>query len=45
MHMVSSEMRGRLFLLDLSGDRVVSLNSDGSDRKVCTPGAQLTSAK
>jgi DNA-binding beta-propeller fold protein YncE len=25
---------GRLFLLDLSGDRVVSLNPDGSDRKV-----------
>ena len=25
---------GRLFLLDLSGDCVVSLNPDGSDRKV-----------
>src|SRR6201996_8102491 len=25
---------GRLFLLDLSDDRVVSLNPDGSDRKV-----------
>ena len=25
---------GRLFLLDLSDDRIVSLNSDGSDRKV-----------
>src|ERR1700681_4041412 len=25
---------GRLFLLDLSDNRVVSLNSDGSDRKV-----------
>jgi hypothetical protein len=44
--MVSSQMReprrasgdtatvGRLFLLDLSDDRVVSLNPDGSDRKV-----------
>ena len=27
-------MVGRLFLLDLSDDRIVSLNSDGSDRKV-----------
>ena len=25
---------GRLFLLDLSGDCVVSLNPDGADRKV-----------
>ena len=25
---------GRLFLLDLSDDRIVSLNPDGSDRKV-----------
>ena len=25
---------GRLFLLDLSGDRIVSLSPDGSDRKV-----------
>src|SRR6185312_985934 len=25
---------GRLFLLDLSGDRIVSLTPDGSDRKV-----------
>src|ERR1700731_1340416 len=44
--MVSSQMRqprhasgdqavlSRLFLLDLSDDRVVSLNPDGSDRKV-----------
>jgi hypothetical protein len=44
--MVSSQMQeprrasgvtatvGRLFLLDLSDNRVVSLNSDGSDRRV-----------
>jgi DNA-binding beta-propeller fold protein YncE len=32
---------GRLFLLDLSDDRVVSLNSDGSDRKVIVTGCRL----
>jgi hypothetical protein len=31
---------GRLFLLDLSDDRVVSLNSDGSDRKVIATGCR-----
>src|SRR6266508_157944 len=30
----SRSRAGRLFLLDLSGGRVVSLNPDGSDRKV-----------
>jgi hypothetical protein len=32
---------GRLFLLDLSDDRIVSLNSDGSDRKVIVTGCRL----
>jgi DNA-binding beta-propeller fold protein YncE len=32
---------GRLFLLDLSGDRVVLLNSDGSDRKVIVTDCRL----
>jgi DNA-binding beta-propeller fold protein YncE len=32
---------GRLFLLDLSDNRVVSLNSDGSDRKVIVTGCRL----
>jgi DNA-binding beta-propeller fold protein YncE len=32
---------GRLFLLDLSDDRVVSLNSDGSDRKVIVTECRL----
>ena len=32
--------RGRLFLLDLSDDRVVSLNPDGSDRKVIVTGCR-----
>ena len=32
---------GRLFLLDLSDDRVVSLNPDGSDRKVIVTGCRL----
>ena len=31
---------GRLFLLDLSDDRIVSLNSDGSDRKVIVTGCR-----
>ena len=31
---------GRLFLLDLSDDRIVSLNSDGSDRKVIVAGCR-----
>ena len=31
---------GRLFLLDLSGDRVISLNPDGSDRKVIVTGCR-----
>jgi DNA-binding beta-propeller fold protein YncE len=31
---------GRLFLLDLSDNRVVSLNSDGSDRKVIVTGCR-----
>jgi DNA-binding beta-propeller fold protein YncE len=31
----------RLFLLDLSDDRIVSLNSDGSDRKVIVTGCRL----
>jgi DNA-binding beta-propeller fold protein YncE len=51
--MVSSEKRssqhasgdiaavGRLFLLELSDDRIVSLNSDGSDRKVIVTGCRL----
>jgi hypothetical protein len=51
--MVSSQMReprrasgvtatvGRLFLLDLSDDRVVSLNSDGSDRRVIVTECRL----
>jgi DNA-binding beta-propeller fold protein YncE len=51
-HMVSSEKQipqratggtatvGRLILLDLSDDRVVSLNSDGSDRKVIVTGCR-----
>jgi hypothetical protein len=50
--MVSSERRtgqrasgdtatvGRLILLDLSDDRIVSLNSDGSDRKVIVTGCR-----
>ena len=32
---------GRLFLLDLSDDRVVSLNADGSDRKIIVTGCQI----
>jgi DNA-binding beta-propeller fold protein YncE len=32
---------GRLFLLELSDDRIVSLNSDGSDRKVIVTGCRL----
>jgi DNA-binding beta-propeller fold protein YncE len=32
---------GRLFLLDLSDDRVISLNSDGSDRKVIVTECRL----
>jgi hypothetical protein len=32
--------RDRLFLLDLSDDRIVSLNSDGSDRKVIVTGCR-----
>jgi hypothetical protein len=32
---------GRLFLLDLSDDRIVSLNSDGSDRKVIVTGCRF----
>jgi hypothetical protein len=32
---------GRLLLLDLSDNRVVSLNSDGSDRKVIVTGCRL----
>jgi hypothetical protein len=32
---------GRLFLLDLSGDRIVLLNSDGSDRKVIVTDCRL----
>jgi DNA-binding beta-propeller fold protein YncE len=32
---------GRLFLLDLSDNRVVSLNPDGSDRKVIVTGCRL----
>src|SRR5277367_4619297 len=51
--MVSSQMQepqrvsggtatvGRLFLLDLSDNRVVSLNSDGSDRKVIVTECRL----
>jgi DNA-binding beta-propeller fold protein YncE len=51
--MVSSDMQtphhefgdtatvGRLFLLDLSDDRIVSLNSDGSDRKVIVTGCRF----
>ena len=51
--MVSSQMQqprrasggtatvGRLFLLDLSDNRVVSLNSDGSDRKVIVTDCRL----
>src|SRR2546430_14378552 len=31
----------RLFLLDLSDDRIVSLNSDGSDRKVIVTGCRF----
>jgi DNA-binding beta-propeller fold protein YncE len=31
---------GRLFLLDLSDDRIVSLNSDGSNRKVIVTGCR-----
>jgi hypothetical protein len=31
---------GRLFVLDLSGDRVFSLNADGSDRKVIVTGCR-----
>jgi DNA-binding beta-propeller fold protein YncE len=52
MHMVSSERQtpqrasgdtatlGRLILLDLSDDRIVSLNSDGSDREVIVTGCR-----
>jgi DNA-binding beta-propeller fold protein YncE len=32
---------GRLFLLDLSDDRIVSLNSDSSDRKVIVTGCRF----
>jgi DNA-binding beta-propeller fold protein YncE len=32
---------GRLFLLDLSDDSIVSLNSDGSDRKVIVTGCRF----
>ncbi len=32
---------GRLFLLDLSDNRVVSLNPDGSDRKVIVTECRL----
>ena len=32
---------GRLFVLDLSGDRVLSLNPDGSDRKVIVTECRL----
>ena len=32
---------GRLFLLDVSGDRVVSLSPDGSDHKVIVAGCRL----
>ena len=32
---------GRLFLLDLSDDRIVSLNSDGSDSKVIVTGCRF----
>jgi hypothetical protein len=32
---------GRMFLLELSDDRIVSLNSDGSDRKVIVTGCRL----
>jgi DNA-binding beta-propeller fold protein YncE len=32
---------GRLFLLDLSDDHIVSLNSDGSDRKVIVTGCRF----
>src|ERR1700742_5118778 len=32
---------GRLFLLDLSDDCIVSLNADGSDRKVIVTGCRL----
>jgi DNA-binding beta-propeller fold protein YncE len=32
---------GRLFLLDLSDDRIVSLNSDGSDREVIVTGCRF----
>ena len=35
---------GRLFLLDLSDDRIVSLNSDGSDRKVIVTGCRFPTA-
>jgi DNA-binding beta-propeller fold protein YncE len=36
----STDTVGRLFLLDLSDDRIVSLNSDGSDRKVIVTGCR-----
>ena len=32
---------GRLFLLDLSDDRIISLKSDGSDRKVIVTGCRF----
>src|SRR5882757_5121233 len=32
---------GRLFLLELSGDRIHSMNPDGSDRKVIVTGCHL----
>jgi hypothetical protein len=32
---------GRLFLLDLSDDRILSLNSDGSDRKIIVTGCRF----
>ena len=32
---------GRLFVLELSGDRIHSMNPDGSDRKTIVTGAKL----
>ena len=37
----STDIVGRLFLLDLSDDRIVSLNSDGSDSKVIVTGCRF----
>ena len=36
-----SAIVGRLFLLDLSDNRIVSLNSDGSDRKTIVTDCRL----